>query len=79
MSSNTASILRGVRPKEVQQIVRGLVKAGWALSVTGGNHVKVTHPNGRSVITGLTGGGGKHAVRSFQRNIRNIEEGRPTS
>jgi predicted RNA binding protein YcfA (HicA-like mRNA interferase family) len=73
------SIIRGIRPKEVQVMVRDLLREGWTVSTTGSNHVKVTHPNGRSVVTALTGSGGKQALRSFARNVRNVKEGRPTS
>ena len=45
------SILRGIRPKEVQDLVRSKLREGWTLSVTGSNHIKLTHPNGRSVVT----------------------------
>jgi predicted RNA binding protein YcfA (HicA-like mRNA interferase family) len=71
-------ILRGVRPKESQQLMRRLVKEGWTVSTTGRNHVKLTHPNGRSVVTGLTGSS-YNGWKKFERNVRNIEEGRPTS
>lgn len=73
------SILRGIRPREVQDIVRRKIKEGWELSITGGCHVKLKHPSGGFVITALTGSGGKQALRSLEKNIRNIEAGRPTS
>ena len=73
----TARLLRGIMPKEYRDVVRDALKRGWELSITGGNHVKLTHPSGRIVIGALTSSDHR-SVRNMQRHIRRVEEGRPT-
>lgn len=44
----------GVRPKEARVLLREWQSRGAELSMTGGNHVKVTFPNGKSITMALT-------------------------
>jgi predicted RNA binding protein YcfA (HicA-like mRNA interferase family) len=51
---NPERILRGVRNAAVRSRIRELLRDGWVVSLTGNNHVKLRHPNGRFVVTPLT-------------------------
>jgi len=74
----TRSILRGIKDKQTRELIRGLMDEGWSVSITGNNHVKVTAPNGRFVITSLSSSD-RRGWRQFERNVNNIKAGRPTS
>lgn len=57
--------------KEIEKIARTARKQGWDVSVTGGNHLKFTPPNGGSpVFGGLTtcGPGVKKFVSMLRKN-----------
>lgn len=42
--------------KEIEKAAKAARKAGWTVSVTGGNHIKWEDPDGNTaVISGLTG------------------------
>lgn len=56
--ANTGNSGRVGADKETEKLVKAARKAGWDVSVTGGNHIKFLPPNGEdAVIAGLTGGG----------------------
>lgn len=76
-TTRTSSVLRGIQDEQTRSLVRALVRSGvWQLSVTGGNHIKLTHDSGRSVVTGLTGG--RTSSRKLLANVRRVERGEPT-
>lgn len=70
-------IINGIKG-EHKKLIRQLVRQGWTVTPTGGGHIKVTHPNGRSVYTGGTSSN-RFAWRHFERNVRQIERGEPTT
>jgi hypothetical protein len=54
--------------KEIEKLARLARKQGWAVTVTGGNHLKFQPPNGRPVFGGLTTCG--PGVKKFQSMLR---------
>jgi predicted RNA binding protein YcfA (HicA-like mRNA interferase family) len=74
---STDSLISGIKG-EHRKLIRQLVRRGWTVSMTGGNHVRVTHPSGRSVFTAATSSDVR-AWRHFARNVRQIEAGEPTT
>jgi hypothetical protein len=40
--------------KEIEKLARVARKQGWEVTVTGGNHLKFTPPEGRPIFGGLT-------------------------
>jgi predicted RNA binding protein YcfA (HicA-like mRNA interferase family) len=64
--------------KQGRVIVKRLQREGWAVEITSGNHVKLTHPgNGGVVIASLTSGD-RFSWRRLERNIAQVEAGLPT-
>jgi hypothetical protein len=70
-------MLQGIKG-EHRKHIRELVRRGWTITLTGRGHIRVTHPNGRHIITAATTSDHR-AWRNFMRNVRQIEEGKPTS
>jgi predicted RNA binding protein YcfA (HicA-like mRNA interferase family) len=46
-------LLRGM-PSEIQALLRNVKAAGWQVSVSGGNHLKLRHPSGRIITMAAT-------------------------
>lgn len=55
--------------KDVNQIVKQLVKDGWVFSING--HCRVTHPSGKYVTFSFTPSDGR-AVLNFKSDIKKI-------
>lgn len=43
--------------KDIQRLVRAAEREGWAVSVTGGNHIRFRSPDGFTTIIGSMSGG----------------------
>jgi predicted RNA binding protein YcfA (HicA-like mRNA interferase family) len=45
--------LRGM-PSEIRALLRNVQASGWQVSVSGGNHLKLKHPSGRTITMAAT-------------------------
>lgn len=70
--------LRGVGTDQRRR-VRQLLEDGWQLERTGNGHLKLTHPNGGFVITSPRAADVIAARHHFERNIRQVQKGQPTT
>lgn len=63
--------------KEVRQLIREMTRKGWAFSRRKSNHVQLTHPSGRFVVTSSTPSDGRtnNNVRAAIRRIEKRMEG----
>jgi len=73
----SAHTLNGMT-KEHRTVVRDALKRGWTMEVTGGGHVKLTHPNGGVVYTAMSCSN-RFSWKRLRHNIGQVERGqRPT-
>lgn len=63
--------LRGITNSDAREVVRGLLKEGWTVKVTGGTHIRLTHPKGGSITTSCTGG--SYQAIHLRGDIRRLE------
>ena len=63
--------LRGL-PDRQRQFVLDLIRRGWTLKVTGGGHLKLTHPSGNFVFLSRTPSDWR-GIKNLQSQVRKIE------
>lgn len=69
------SVLRGVRPKEYRDLLRGWMSRGADVNVTTSNHLRIHFPNGKHINTSLTASDRRviHRIKSDARKYADWE------
>lgn len=63
---------RQVRNRELRQLVRRAQRQGWAVTYTGGGHLRWQAPDGALVFTPSTPNGGCRSLENTRADLRRV-------